>query len=870
LVGKVLPHDKLLPGMPWAPNEIVALRADTLFVLRGSGWIAARLPLPPLVWDVAALLDTLAPLPRSYSPNLTVIALQSVEHRRPDSLVATYIIGARGDSLAVVRRLILDMRPYAPNLAAALIPVAARTAAGRTVLYALVSSSTPTDTLQRPLPYFRGLTQFISDSLLPAFPVANLPDDASARLHYAPTVQPRQPSVTTLPGGIARLMLPLQADSSRTTVIVNRLGQRTRADSLYLVGIDLQGSLPSTGIAPVALPLDSATLRPAIYPRWVRLQPDPNGAERPFLLVAEEYPIGSHGIARLHLYDATGLPLAAPTAAGSPPFSGAANHSWSIAIADVDAPSSNTVPPFYPNNPGAEILATPNTPRHAVPGARLFVLRYRTDALTPKPQPPGTFLFPFDTIASAPCSGWLLAAADLDGDTRAELLLADRGTLHIWRLRNYADPRFSLGFPFDTLATFSFGTETITAAAVADLEGDGRTDILVRTDSALYCIGVPLLPTFSLMTPATDTTLCVTDTLSLQWVNHVRNTPTVRLSFQPYRNGTPYGAPRFLAELPNDSDTLRYALPARLLLPDTQGRLVLSGELNARDSTPILQLAFPSFTLAPPPDSVTVGDTLHLAFLCRCTDSLLLSATDTQSPLSLHPDSAGNATAALPVPCPAPSDCWSELPPWLVRVSARAAEFVTDTTLVFTRRPRLAPASFQLPLFLCPEIAIIRDTLCPTPTVGYSTDGGRSFTPLPPQAGSSQWLLPPAAMAADTLWLRLCCDPCSRKDTTLTLTTPAPLTASVAPNPVRFPRDQLSLYYSFPTETSARVRIVDAANNLIRELVPWRPHAAYTSYCEHWDGTTESGDNAATGTYYIVIEQPQQRWILPIFVYRQP
>ncbi|MEN3027421.1 MAG: hypothetical protein ABDH31_06955, partial [Chlorobiota bacterium] len=68
LVGRVIPSEKLLPQLPWAPNDIVGIGGDTLYVISGAGWIRARLPLPPFVWDVCALLDTTAPIPRSYSP----------------------------------------------------------------------------------------------------------------------------------------------------------------------------------------------------------------------------------------------------------------------------------------------------------------------------------------------------------------------------------------------------------------------------------------------------------------------------------------------------------------------------------------------------------------------------------------------------------------------------------------------------------------------------------------------------------------------------------------------------------------------------------------------------------------------------------
>lgn len=870
LVGSVLRPEKLLPELPWASNDIVAVRGDTLYVLSGAGWIRQRFPLPPFLWDVSALLDTLAPVPRPYSSSPAVIALQSVEHRRPDSLVSTYLVAAFGDSLRLLRRLVVDMRPYAPNLAAAVLPFAARATPANTLIYALVQTQTvQADT--SPLPYFRGLTQFASDSLLPAFPIANLPDMPSARTLYAPALGLTQPSLTVLPGGIVRLLLPMHPEPNSATVIVNRLGHRTRADSAYLVGLDLHGNLPATGLAPVTVPLDSAARYPTVVPLWLRLQPDPAQSERPFILIAESYegPSAS-GTARLHLYDATGLPLASPLLANSPAFSGSLNHGWSIAVGNFDGPPSNTVLPFYPNNPGMEVAASPNTPSRAVAGSRLFILRYRTDYAVPKPQPPNAVLFPFDTIVSAPCSGWIAAAADLDGDGRDEVLLVDRGTLQIWRLRNYADPRFSLGAPFDTVWSVTFPGERITGVVVADVDGDGRADLLVRTTHALHCLGTPLLPALHVVSPRLDSAVCVADTIILRWVNHIRGYSPVRILFQPYRDGSPRGPARILvAAHPNETDTVSLRLPARLLLPDTVGRLLIESLTTptATDSSPLLSLRFPSLSLTTPMpgDSMTVGTSVLLSGVCPCTDTLVVMSVDTT--LSLLPDSTGAFAVWVRVPCPPGAPCTTPLPPWALRFTCRADTFATAYTMHFPRRPAVAPATVYLfPESICPEVlAVVSAAQCPAPTLAYSTDGGVSFTELPsPGIGPSvRWVLPP--VGADTVWLRLCCSGCLRMDTVLTLRSPLTLQL-LAPNPLELPHHQLQIRYSFTTAGSARLRIVDAADNLIRELVPWRPHSPQTTYCETWDGTASTGTPVPTGSYYVVIEHQSSRWIFPVFV----
>jgi flagellar hook assembly protein FlgD len=90
----------------------------------------------------------------------------------------------------------------------------------------------------------------------------------------------------------------------------------------------------------------------------------------------------------------------------------------------------------------------------------------------------------------------------------------------------------------------------------------------------------------------------------------------------------------------------------------------------------------------------------------------------------------------------------------------------------------------------------------------------------------------------------------------------------LAPNPLKLPDERLQIVYALTQSGTARVRILDAANNLVRELVPWRFHAAGQYHCEFWDGTAYDGASVPTGVYYVLIEAAQQRWVLPVFVRR--
>jgi hypothetical protein len=86
------------------------------------------------------------------------------------------------------------------------------------------------------------------------------------------------------------------------------------------------------------------------------------------------------------------------------------------------------------------------------------------------------------------------AVNNLDGceEEKDEILIVSGSRIFVLKMNDYTSSKFRSGQYFDTIFTYKFNSETITSAAIADVDGDGKNDIIVTTNAGIYVVGTPL------------------------------------------------------------------------------------------------------------------------------------------------------------------------------------------------------------------------------------------------------------------------------------------------------------------------------------------------------------------------------------------
>ncbi|HRI31226.1 MAG TPA: VCBS repeat-containing protein, partial [Candidatus Kapabacteria bacterium] len=489
-------------------------------------------------------------------------------------------------------------------------------------------------------------------------------DEVTSRITIAPEISLYQPSVgfiTTNPFDAMVVTPPVYPTPYIKDIVSNSLTQSTFGDFPYLMSFPIHAALPNSyreGIPPVdlasSLITDSTRSRPLIRPYYVPLNNSGGGGGTWYVLMAEEY-IGrdtSFGVSRLHLMNASGQPLTLPDDPNTPSFVGGKNHFWSIGVGDMDGVSANEVLPYYPNNPGDEIIVTQSSKEGAFAANKISVLRYRIAAPVEKINRPGTFLFPFDTLCSQRINGWVAAVNDFDGgdDRKAEVFVVDRSTVRILRMRNYADARFRFGAPFDTLRTIELPNETITALAVADLEGDGKNDIIITTLSKTFCFGSLLEGSIRLTSQKQQQippqTYCLGDTVNITWTNLLRGQDIINIFFQRYTDSAQWTSRRdtLFANVANNAATGQVSLVLTQPALGRQGRIIIqsANSPDIIDSSAYLRFAQSKITIDYPTQDSTVvtGSTIRFSGQASCVDTLWLQFRIDEK--WAYPDSSGN------------------------------------------------------------------------------------------------------------------------------------------------------------------------------------------------------------------------------------
>ena len=902
LIGNIINDGKLINYFPYAPNEMAAVMGDEIVVVDARGRTHSRGKVPPYVNNISMLFDSTSGQIAGIANRPVVMGLETMEYENvQDTLAFGYIAGFNhdADTAAILMRLAIDLRPYKPNIFSSVKPLFAKRSGSEMLIYAAVNISQPqvNDSMPAEPPYLRGLTQFNTGTVLSNFPFYDVGDDEESRITLGPEVNFAPPSLA-FPGGVPELLLPSYPSPSINTVINNPVTDPTRADEAYLTGFDLSGTQISAAMAPRRLDslLDTAGTRARIRPYHVNIRDAATG-DSMFVLVAEEYLgiEGSSGRSRLHLFDTDGNPVTLPGDTAAPPFIGSSDHLWSIAVGNIDGNATNEDMPFYPNNPGNEIIATQSSGEFAFASSRLFIMRYNSGPRVEKPTPPGD-LFHFDTIATQRINGWVAAVNDLDnsGDGKEEILLVDGSKLMAVRMRDYDDYMFRIGRPFDTVMSYEFRNQTISAVAVSDMEGDGLNDIIVTTFDSTYVIGNLLtdIMTFNYpVSPDDDgAEFCAGDTIRLEWENFVAGQYSVSILFEKIENNAPADTIVIEDDFPNESDTVIYNYVADDPLPGSTGRFIVRSNVSPDKiaaSSATVTIVSPDIVIDQPAnDEYFIGDILELTGQMNCVDSVLVEysyRTGTFTPadpqvFSLTSSGVNSAlfTAETTVPSATFFNCRTadsdSLLFFRVRGIKDGHEAVSDV-LPLKIRPLPLAISWEEPETACPSILFEWNRIdllnsCANMQILLSTDFGNSFSEVETVASGIEeyrWMVP--TTLPDEIMMRFCCDNSfMRRDTVISDYKPEYIDI-IAPNPFNPVNEELEIVYEVPEDTRVTIKIYDAADRLVSIPVQGQQRISGQSYCDRWDGRRFDGNYAANGTYYISFEMSGgSREIYRVFV----
>ena len=886
------------------PLELIALMGDEMVIISGEGKLIKKQKLPAYaqnVKDLTVLFDSLETGFSDYSNSTVLIASESIEFFNPnskDTLAHSYIFGfdTELDSIKVVKRLSIDLREYKPNVSASIKPFYGRQVNGRMMVYALIDMNKPIlNGADEDLPYFRGYAQFFDDGEGAVFPLPDVRDQKDQRLHLAGDVGLYQPSLSVSNGVNARVILPWQAadiesDSTfRTFSITDNVGTSdylTYADSNYVVGFDINGNRITSGFTPVNF--TPSGNRPILRPIIAELTNSLNN-KNDYIILAEQYSgiDGSEGVSRIHLYNSAGEPVTQLPTSKIPPLTGGANQYWSIGVGNVDGVSTNAWNRFFPNNPGNEIIVTQSTKESVYPESKLHILRFHTGLPIEKPTPAGDTLFPFDTIATSAVNGWLAAVGDIDlqPDGKDEMILVDGSKLMVLRMRDYSDINFRLGYPFDTVFVREFSKQTIASVALADMEGDGRPDLVVTTFDSTYIIGMMIENTIIVKCPEKDgiSSFCFNDTIQLSWENKIISQPRVRIEFEiTDETGSPLDTVIISESASNDGELMTRNILAddRFFIDNSMkrsnGRFIIKGlvypdKLTAKSC--MIEINKPSVNLTSVfPDSIMTGEAVAISADIICVDSVALyfkteGMSDWQYSNLIIPQ-AGEISTQFEVPCMSGlfscSDNSSYRPEIEFMLIFQKNGFIDSVNAGSIKvKPNYFNFTIDEKLTADPSLHVRWNSMdlfdeypCDEVSISLSADNGASFNQIGlvnSSEGYFKWNVP--IDIQDSQILRVCCNnlSCLRTDTLINGLKPLYVNI-IAPNPFNPDREELEFVYSVPENMNINVTILDQSNRIVRNLLKDVPRSGNIVYTDIWDGRKDNGSVAANGLYYLVLD----------------
>ncbi len=565
---------------------------------------------------------------------------------------------------------------------------------------------------------------------------------------------------------------------------------------------------------------------------------------------------------------------------------------YDVIATDLDGTTpGSTKDTILVNNPGREFIVS-----RSITGDpdSIQVLVYRLNER-----------FPINNIALGSFTGQrmrgrIAAAGDLvsDPEDRREILLVSGRRLSVLQLRPYTEEEKlrpfnpELAQPFKLLSSFDLGG-TIRDVAIADVEGDGKNDIVASTDEGTYLIGSIVTRPFTFTEePENSPVLCPDDTITYSWIR-ASNGGGIPFGIEVEIIGPDGFASRTITD-PGVLNNNRLNVPVsslNLTVDGTYRIVVRDGRLaNLSDTgTPFLfrtrdlgALSFDEAT-APLPVGSVIRDTLSI----RCVDGVVLQSSRDGSSWSNLPEGSGSieplatgdsvVVSAL-LGCDPAVACGDDDQSsgglfYRLRTPSDSGNAVFVEVALDSLDVRLVPSAIEYTgrVFLTNwDPATI-----PCSSVRFTLTNGdgaiEDFGSVGRDQREFRFRVPDVISGN----VRLCisCDDaehCLSKSFELLVPEPED-SYYVAPNPFN-PHHRgsieadLVIAYSVDVESEVSIRIVDRSRSLVRTIVTMESRTA-GRHRAYWDGTNDNGEMVANGTYFCVIEHSDGRSVvLPLLL----
>jgi hypothetical protein len=900
LIGNIINNPKLDPAFNFSPNEIIAAVGGKIIIVDATGKTHKTNNYPmPLIKNVSMLYSPNDVLPGSVSNDILDIGLESIEHQSLfDSLTFAFIgrYDLAPDTVKILRRLALDIRNFPKNTFASITPIFGKSSGADQLIYALVNMTKPViDTSLVNNQFFRGIALFNTADSLPAYPVNDIGDDINNRVLLGPIVSLSPPSLyRDMGNNNMTMLLPTFCDIDTSNAskyeITNKLGQKTKSNNPYLLSYNItQDTIAAFGNFDFSSLIDTTSRKPVIKQYFAEYMDLP-GNSILCKIVSEEYTgfDGSDGIAKIHLFDPSDAPITSFGSTDLKPFIGKKNHGWSIAVGDLDGASFNEWLPYYPNNKGQEIIVAQTTKNLAVAQSRLMILRYRPSlSKIPKVSPPNSFLMQFDTIATQQINGWIAAVNDLDAeiDGKDEVVLVDGANLTVLRLKNYSDNTFRSGKVFDTVYAAIFPNETIFSAEVADVDGDGKNDLIATTNKGTYLIGSQQPGLLKILTPKSPpATFCEGEKIDIKWYAKQKYPKGIEVKFVPRIGGNLVNDSAIILGtiIPALKDTDQVSINVDSNFIGKTGVFVIWGIGSKTSADTSADFTFNAKSFAVDTfwnQSYRAGESFFLKCKSSCYDSVHFQFRVNTSWIDFLPkQKIAQDSFWLQAIAPCIDGYFCSMADTNVSIDIRyivSTALKSDTSASHTVMilPATFPVTWDTNTTACPTKVFkwrYGNFLFPCDTIEAlaSFDGGLTYASVGSVSAIDQqfiWRVP--TNQPDSVLFRFCAvGSCMRMDTVVA-GYKAQYISIVAPNPLNPTRDVLEIIYSIPDQTKVNIKILDESNRLVRFLIDGESRNANTVYCDKWDGTLTDGTLAANGMYFISLEiSNTHREIYPVFV----